>query len=337
MDPVKKRVDAASRPTPCSANLPLPLSATLQNRFSEIISRLSADLYGKREPHIEEAELYRVYVDLKGKIDKEDLLSKVALMHLLQDAEPESGIQLLRRQVILAILSDFIDEKTIQKLIQSEHIKKAFLLTFALNMGEDRITIRLSDALCEMLKIIRGTEAHAYARLDAFLDKLSSDERVKIDRTTAQYIDHGKKRYVFRVQYEGRNAALIIGMGDGTYFRTIAKTESRLYAIAKEQTLTVLKLPEVFAVIGPFASSGIVMTDCTKGGNASLMCTDGNNQLIPSELRDGYAEDIRKLHVIMTVNGVTAFDYVAGKSTYVQRSKKTGEVAIYALDFENLV
>lgn len=327
-----------TRRVPDRSNLPMPLVGTSPDRFLNLIDRLKAKYYGQKDEYLEEAELFRVYRELKGKIDRNDLLSKVALMRALQEPCEQTAIHHLRRQVILVALEEFIDEKTIRGVIRSEHLKpqqNRFTFTFALNCDGERITIKLAEPTCDMLKRIRESETHAYERLDGFLRRLNETERSKIDKGTAQYIDQGSKRYVFRIQYEGKNAVLIIGIEVG-YFKESAEKERELYEIARSQELRVLKLPEVFAVIGENISAGIIMTDCTKGGNASLMCTGGDDKLIPQELRAAYDEDMRQLDALFWKRQID-FGFIGRRSIYVQTSHKTGEVAIYALDFQNLV
>ncbi|MFH1785960.1 MAG: hypothetical protein ABH842_06025 [Candidatus Micrarchaeota archaeon] len=323
----------------------LPERANIAGSFVSQLTRLEAANYGNGNKIAEETMLYRTHAEMKGKIEKDDLPTKCRLLLLLHPTgiDPNSAIENLRRQVIFSLLEDFLDETVVTKAIRTEHIRKQFTFTFALNTDFDgRQTIKLSDATCDLLRSIDATNQMAHTRLREFLDTLPDEVRSKIDLGTAQYIDHGKKRYAYRVQYDGKNAVMLIGMedargGNAAAFLTIMKKEAELYEIARNQPRKVLHIPDVFAVFGGVEDAGIVMTDITKGGNARLLCIQCNVRLIPPELHGEYQDDIQLLNKIMAEHGVKAFDIRAEGSIYIQTSLKDGSKRVYALDFENLV
>ncbi|VVC03270.1 Uncharacterised protein [Candidatus Bilamarchaeum dharawalense] len=320
----------------------LPAPTGLMGRFLGQLAELEPATHIHPRT-IDENRLYRVYSEMKGNIEKEDTSTKTRLLLLLHSTNPDSVIETLRRQVLLGLLEDFLDEKIVAKAIRTEHIRKEFLFTFALNTEQEgRVVIKLAEPTCDVLRRISETHEKSYVRLREFLDYLPDDQRARFDLATAQYLDHGGKRYAYRIQYEGKNTVLVIAMasaneGNGAAFLPIMRKEADLYEIARQQPLKVLHVPDVFGVVGKLDDAGIVLTDITKGGNARLMCIQCNTDLIPQELVTDYYQDMGLLHRVMSDHGVRNFDIRAEGSVYVQRSLKDGLTRIYALDFENLV
>ncbi|MFH1520403.1 MAG: hypothetical protein ABID61_02040 [Candidatus Micrarchaeota archaeon] len=280
-------------------------------------------------------ELYRVHEELKGILLDRDVETICALVNLLNIETTPSAIEDARRQVIASLLGDFTDNKMAQKALRSAHIRRNFQFTFTLNIGDGKLhVIKLPENLCEILQKTDILGSYAYQTLDNFLAKLPAEERKKIDRGTAQYLDHGGKRYAYRVRFEGRNTVLLnaISESTGVGLRKLMEKEAELYRTASDLTLETIFVPEVFAVLGERLSSGIVMTDCTKGGNATLTCVQGQRRLIPDLIIEAYDRDMRALD-----NAIPHFRLYGDGSIYIQKSKKTGETKIVLLDMENCV
>lgn len=299
------------------------------------LTRLRPSNFGKRPLQEESAELYWIHKDMKGTLLESDGATICTLVELLHAAAIPSTIEDARRQVIASLLGDFSDDKMVQKALRNAHIKRNFQFTFTLSIGDGELhVIKLPESLCNSLRITDALSSHAYKTLDEFLAQLSTEERKKIEIGTAQYLDHGGKRYAYRIRFGGMNAVLIIAMDNHSEiaFRRLVEKEAELYGIAAGLALETVTVPEVFAILGSKNSAGIVMTDCTKGGNASLVCVQGKRQLVPEETEEAYFRDMRVIE-----RAIPEFRLYGNGSVYVQKSNKTGETRIVLLDMENCV
>ncbi|MBI2079555.1 hypothetical protein HYT84_02225, partial [Candidatus Micrarchaeota archaeon] len=272
-----------------SGEYPLVDTGTAR-KLNRTFKSLRPSRVGLKTIEKEENTLYSCYINLVADIASAELAEPIKrrLLRLFQRHGSDTRIEELRRLTLLALLAEFLDDKIVEKVIRTEAIsnlsqkdKKNFDFTFALNTTEGRQILELSGPLCELLRKTDTANRHAYLRIKEFEDLLVDAERPMVYWLTVGFINHGGKRYVFRVQFNGeQNAALLIGQGIYPFDIRLARAEAKLYEVFRSLPLQAIYIPKVFAVLGAREEGGIVMEDCTKGGNAILTPTGNKGSLL---------------------------------------------------------
>ncbi len=341
----KSPAGAASRPFSFSSALPDEITPTR----GQLVLRLLPENLSRRQPHDAEAELYSVYRQLQDKTRADSDMSYFLISNL-HTSGPDGATEDLRRAVIVKLLEHAFEpddrDNPIHKLIRAaiarEHLRSPVRYTFALNTTpaniSPRATISLSEHTCAFLRSVEETNRMAYARLEHFFSKLPAEELALFDQATAQHIDHGNKRLVFRVKYKDENAALLITLNpSATHMlgrRHVLEEERRLYYVVRLLNPATVKVPDILALVGPDDDCGLVMTDCAKGGNARLVGITDSRQ-VPATLRVGYQADMLAINEALKATHVVY--YLFHSCTYLQISRKNGEISVVLLDMENTI